>query len=67
MEVPITEVQNNLKVFLKIAEIEEVVIIINDEGIAKLVSCKDGCFCKARYSINEEALDYEAGVKPLLT
>ena len=67
MEVTFTEVQKYFDKFLKIVEIEEVVITINDD-IAKIVSCKDGCFCKdGAYFINEEALDYDAGMKPLLT
>ena len=68
MEVPFTEVQKYFDKFLKIVEIEEVVITINDECIAKMVSCKDSCFCNDDgHFINEEALDYDAGLKSLLT
>jgi len=62
MEVTYAEVEKNFKEYLKIAsEIEEVEITLDDKHIGKIVTCMDG------YFLNEEALDYFTGERPLMT
>jgi len=62
LEVTFAEVKKNFEEYLKIAsEIEEVEITLDDKHIGKIVTCMDG------YFLNEEALDYFTGERPLMT